>query len=114
MIIDTVWNILLFAGRGGVTIICFVLTLNLIADMRHVILSKRNGLWHTRLALVVLLVSLFLDNGLYSIGHIHSGFQTIPFAHWIEQVLPLFVVAKMATFYGILMLYKLFRTNNKK
>jgi len=112
MIFDLAYNYLLFFTRVGVTLISFIIIINLLADVRRVSLTNRNGLWHTRIALVWLLLGLFVDNGLYSIGHIHSQFRTIEFAMWVQKLLFLFILTKMVMLYGLWLLYKLFKSKD--
>jgi hypothetical protein len=115
MTYDTILNTILFAARIITFGLASVLLFNLIADIRNLAQEQKvNGVWATRLTMIVLIGALWLENAIYSIGYIHGNFGTIGLNVWLSQAKLLLIMARLGVAYGVFAIYKLFCCKGKK
>lgn len=112
---SVILNIILFIIRIGTFAISGILLFNLISDAREVSQENRvNGLWGTRIALISIVAAIFIENLIYAIGYVHSGFDSPTLNEWLTNARPIVIVARALVFYGVLKLFILFRKEHKK
>lgn len=114
MTYDSVLNFFLFLSRVATLFLTLVLFANLWSDWRERHTKNENGLGKTRVAIMILVLSLLAENTLYGIGYIHSGFDTAVLNQWLTLVKPLLILARWGVFYGVLKLFTLFCCGKKE
>jgi hypothetical protein len=113
MTLDLFLNIILFAARVLTAIFTFILAFNLLAEWRGAT-EESSGLQDTRVTMVILIVSLLLENFLYTLAYIHGGFDTLKLNQWITDVKPLFILSRWGIFVAVLRLFLLFYRKHKE
>jgi hypothetical protein len=107
-------NILLFSARSITAVVSFILLFNLLADWRNVKQkNEENGLRTTRIALLILVGSVLLENIIYGLAYIHGGFQTIELQAWLGGTKPVLILVRFGVAYGVFRLYLLFADGRK-
>ena len=106
--------IVMFAVRMGTLIITAVLSINLIASWWANAQKETNGLRASRITMIVLVLSLFFENFLYSLSYVHSRMDFVMAQHWISQSFFWLVIARIILFYAVIRLLLLFHDTKKK
>jgi hypothetical protein len=114
MIVSELLNITLFVIRAATFAFALILLLNLMADWRQRSQEEKNGLRATRLAMIVIIGALVLENFLYSLAYLHAGFDSVKLNQWLTDARLLLFVARFAILYGVIRLYLLFNHREDK
>lgn len=108
-------NIILFIIRMSTFIISTILLFNLIADARGVKQENRvNGLWATRIAMIAIIGALVIENGIYAVGYVHSGFESIVLNAWLTNARLFIITARGLVLFGVIKLFILFHHRELK
>jgi hypothetical protein len=112
MIYSNGLNFILFLIRMATLGIATILLFNLLSDWRKRSQEEKNGLRAARLALIWIIGALALENLVYAIGYIHTGFESVKLNLWLTNARIIIIFSRGAVLYGVFKLYQLF--NHKK
>jgi len=87
----------------------------LLANFFASIWSKRGSDKYpeTRKAVLILMLAIFFDATLTSIGYVHQLFLDRPLSDWFSAAIPFFMIYRGILLYAIYLFYKLFCCNMK-
>jgi len=112
---DILANIILSITRILTLFLSAVILFNLSADWRNAFQEeRRNGVWQTRITLVVLMLALVIENLVYTLGYLHGRFNTDGLNAWLAAAKPFVVVARILILVAVITIYRLFCCNHKK